>query len=75
MNGPDCTLTPPLLLYKSKAVRQLGLVTAARDTLAAAPGREKDCSADLLNALHREDALIYTDPGQNPRAHAGSEKF
>ena len=40
-----------LLLYKAKALRKMGLLTAARETITAALRRKKDRSNDLLVAL------------------------
>ncbi len=64
-----------LMLYKAKALRHLGLATAARDTLTAALRRKKDRSDDLLRALRYERALAYEDLGQKSRARAEFEKL
>ena len=64
-----------LMFYKAKALRQLGLKTAARDTLTAALRRKKDRPEDLLRALRYERALIYQDMGQASRARAEFEKL
>ncbi len=64
-----------LMLYKAKALRHLGLATAARDTLTAALRRKKGRSGDLLRALRYERALAYEDLGQKSRARAEFEKL
>jgi len=64
-----------LMLYKAKALRHLGLATAARDTLTAALRRKKGRSDDLLRALRYERALAYEDLGQKSRARASFEKL
>ncbi len=64
-----------LMLYKAKALRHLGLATAARDTLTAALRRKKGRSDDLLRALRYERALTYEDLGQKSRARAEFEKL
>jgi len=64
-----------LMLYKAKALRRLGLATAARDTLTAALRRKKGRSDDLLHALRYERALAYEDLGQKSRARAEFEKL
>ena len=64
-----------LMLYKAKALRHLGLATAARDTLTAALRRKKARSDDLLRALRYERALAYEDLGQKSRARAEFEKL
>ncbi len=64
-----------LMLYKAKALRHLGLATAARDTLTAALRRKKGRSDDLLHALRYERALAYEDLEQKSRARAEFEKL
>ena len=64
-----------LMLYKAKALRHLGLATAARDTLTAALRRKKGRSDDLLRALRYERALAYEDLEQKSRARAEFEKL
>jgi len=64
-----------LMLYKAKALRHLGLATAARDTLTAALRRKKGRSEDLLRALRYDRALAYEDLGQKSRARAEFEKL
>ncbi|GAB4278427.1 MAG: hypothetical protein Kow0029_21680 [Candidatus Rifleibacteriota bacterium] len=64
-----------LMLYKAKALRHLGLATAARDTLTAALRRKKGRSEELLKALRYERALAYEDLGQKSRARAEFEKI
>ena len=64
-----------LLLYKAQALRGLGLLTAARDTLTGALRRKKGRSEDLLRAIRYERALVYEDLGQKRRARSEFEKL
>ncbi len=64
-----------LMLYKAKALRCLGLATAARETLTAALRLKKERSEDLLRALRYERALTYEDLGQKSRARAEYERL
>ena len=64
-----------LMLYKAKALRTLGLYTAAVDTLTAALRRKKDRSDELLRAIRYERALIYTALGRKARARSEFEKI
>jgi len=63
------------MLYKAKALRHLGLATAARDTLTAALRRKKGRSEELLRALRYERALVYEDLGQHRRSRSELEKL
>ena len=54
MAGENANETPVhtvLLLYKARALRGLGLHTAARETLTVALRRSKDRSVELLRAV------------------------
>jgi len=62
-----------LLLYKAKALRSLGLLDAARETLTAALHRKKDRSGELLKSLRYERALVYEDLGQSKQARSELE--
>jgi len=64
-----------LLLYKAKALRKLGLLTAARDTLTSTMRRKKDRSDELLRALRYERAMVYEDLGHNKRSRNDLEKL
>ncbi len=64
-----------LMLYKGKALRQLGLATAARDTLTAALRRKKGRSNELLRYLRYERVLVYDDLGQKTRVRSELEKL
>ena len=57
-----------LMLYKARALRELGLDSAARETLGAALRRRKDRPEDLMMALRYERALAYE--GENKKAAA-----
>jgi len=71
----ETTIHAALMLYKAKALRHLGLATAARDTLTAALRRKKGRSGDLLRALRYERALVYEELGQRQRARSELEKL
>jgi len=71
----DTSIHAALMLYKAKALRRLGLATAARETLTGALRRKKGRSEDLLHALRYERALAYEDLGQKSRARAEFEKL
>ena len=64
----DSSIHAALMLYKAKALRTLGLHTAARDVLTAALRKKKGRSDDLLRALRYERACVYEDLGQAGRA-------
>jgi tetratricopeptide (TPR) repeat protein len=64
-----------LLLYKARALRGLGLLDAARETLTGALRRRKGRSEELLRALRYERALVYEDLGQRRRARSELEKL
>ena len=59
-----------LMLYRGRALRQLGLADAARDCLGAALRRRKERPDALLRALRYERALAYADLGQRARSRA-----
>ncbi len=59
-----------LLFYKAKALRKLGLLTAARDTLTATLRRRKNRSAGLLRAMRYERAMVYEALGHDGRARS-----
>ena len=64
-----------LLLYKARALRGLGLLIAARDTLTGALRRKKDRSGELIRALRYERAMVYEELGQRKRARTELEKL
>ena len=64
-----------LLLYKAKAMRKLGLLTAARETLGTALRRTKDRPDELLRALRYERALVYGGLGWDKRYQKALEKL
>lgn len=64
-----------LLLYKGKALKTMGLLTAARDALTKAARRKKDRSKTLLKAIRYERALVYGKLGRKSRARAEFEKL
>ncbi len=71
----ETPLHTALLLYKAKALRCLGLVEAARQTLTKALRRKKGRSEELLRALRYERALVYDALGQHGRARRELEKI
>ncbi|HIQ20027.1 MAG TPA: DUF4236 domain-containing protein [Planctomycetes bacterium] len=64
-----------LMLYRARALRRLGLLDAARQTLTEAMRRKKGRSGDLLKALRYERALVYGELGQRRRALADLERL
>jgi tetratricopeptide (TPR) repeat protein len=70
----ESALHAALLLYRARALRGLGLLTAARDTLTRALRRKKDRPQLLLTTLRYERALIYEALHQHARARAEFER-
>ncbi len=64
-----------LLLFKAKALRLLGLLSAARDTLTATLRRKKGRSDELLRAVRYERALVYELLGKKRQARTDFEKL
>ena len=64
-----------VLYYKGRALRGLGLPTAARDALTAAFRRKKDRSDELLRAIRYERALAYEELGRKSRSRGELEKL
>lgn len=64
-----------LLLYKARALKALGLLDAAKDTLNIAIRRKKDRSEELLRAIRYERALVYEALGNHRKARAELEKI
>ncbi|HMA76442.1 MAG TPA: DUF4236 domain-containing protein [Candidatus Krumholzibacteriaceae bacterium] len=64
-----------LLFYKGKALKNIGLLTAARDALTKASRRKKDRSKTLLKAIRYQRALVYGELGRKSRARAEFEKL
>lgn len=56
-----------LLLYKAKALRKLGVLCGARETLTSALRRKKDRPEESLQALPYERALVYQKLGWEKR--------
>ena len=71
----DSPVHAALMLYKGRALRTLGLNTAARDVLTSAQRKTKDRQADLLQAIRYERACVYQDLGQAKRARREFEKL
>ncbi len=64
-----------LMLYKAKALRVLGLDTAARDVLTAALRKKKGREPELLHAIRYERACLYEQLGEKSRARREYEKL
>jgi len=64
-----------LLLYKAKALRKLGLLTAARDTLTSTMRKKKGRSPELLRALRYERMLVYEALGHQGRMRKELERL
>lgn len=64
-----------LLLYKAKALRRLGFLTAAQDVLTNLLKKKKDRSEELLRALRYERALVYEEQSEMKKARAELEKL
>lgn len=62
-----------LLMYRGKALRLLGLPTAARDSLTKALRRKKDRPAELLRHIRYERSLAYEALGSKKRARSECE--
>jgi len=71
----DSEIHAGLRLYKAKALRKLGLLTAARDTLTKTLRRKKDRSDEVLRALWYERALVYEELGWEKRYRKALEKL
>ena len=69
----DSSVHAALMLYKGRALRALGLPTAARDVLTEALRKKKDRSDEVRRALLYERACVYEDLGQKARARRGFE--
>ncbi len=63
-----------LMLYRARALRKLGLLGGARDTLTKALRRKKGYPNDLLLALRYERALLYEATGQEKQARQEFQK-
>ncbi len=73
--GNDTPVHAALLLYKARALRGLGLLVAARDTLTLALRRRKGRPEELLRALRYERALVYEALGHRRRARGEFERL
>ena len=64
-----------ILLQKARALHQLGLLDAARETLTTALRRKKGRPEELLRSLRYERALVYEEAGRSKRARSEFEKI
>lgn len=71
----DSAVAAALLLYKARALRQLGMLEAARETLTTALRRKKDRPPELLHALLYERALVYEELGRHARARTDLQRI
>ena len=69
----DTPIHAALLLYKGRALRELGLDDAAFQTLTVAFRRKKDRDPELLRAIRYERALAYEATGRHSRARSEFE--
>jgi tetratricopeptide (TPR) repeat protein len=69
----DTPVHAALLLYKGRALRELGLDDAAFRTLTVASRRKKDRDPELLRAIRYERALAYEAAGRHSRARSEFE--
>lgn len=70
-NGDD--VLAAIRLYRARALRALGVTTAARDLLTQTLRKKKGRSAGIMQALRYERALVYTDLGHERRARSDFE--
>jgi len=71
----ESSIHAALMLYKGRALRRLGLNTAARDTLTAACRKKKNRSEQVRRAVRYERALVYRELGRKSRARAELESI
>ncbi|MFQ5673918.1 MAG: DUF4236 domain-containing protein [Nitrospinales bacterium] len=71
----ESVLHTALILYKVRALRELGLPEAARDTATEVLRRKKDRPPELLRALCYERALAYEALGRESQARGEFEKL
>jgi len=64
-----------LLLYKARALRGLGLLDAARETLTGAQRRRKGRSEELRQALRYERARVFEALGRKAQARRDLERL
>jgi tetratricopeptide (TPR) repeat protein len=64
-----------LMFYRARALRKLGLLDAAQDSLSKALRRHKDYPNDLLIGLRYERALVYQMTGKDKQARTEFEKI
>lgn len=64
-----------LMYYRARALRKLGLIEGAKDTLTKGLRRKKDYPDDLLRALRYERAVIYEMSGDTKKAQTEYQKI
>jgi tetratricopeptide (TPR) repeat protein len=71
----ESPLHAALMYYRAKALRRLGVLEGARDTLTQASRKKKDYPMPLLIALQYERALLYEKTGKTQQAQKEFEKI
>jgi tetratricopeptide (TPR) repeat protein len=71
----DSDFASVLLLYKSKALRSLGMHEAVKDTLVEIQRRERYLNPELSLAVQYEKALMYMNTGQKILATSELQKI
>lgn len=64
-----------MLLYKARALKELGLLDAAKDTLTLALRRKKNRPDSLMKTVRYERALVYEELGSRGRARSDFERL
>lgn len=64
-----------LLLFRAQALRQMGLLQGARDTLTPLLRRKKNRPDSLLHAIRYERALVYEESGKKKQARKDLERI
>ncbi len=73
--GNEDEIHGAIRLYRARALRALGMTTAARDVLTQTLRRRKGRPEDLLKALRYERVLVYTDLGHEGRVRKDLERL
>ncbi len=71
----DSAVHAGVLLYRGRALHQLGQLVPARDALTAGLRKRKDRRPELLRALRYERALVYEALGQKARCRDELKKI
>ena len=71
----ECEIHGALLLFRAQALRRMGLLEGARDTLTPLLRRTKNRPESLLHAMRYERALVYEALGHDRRARKDLERI